>query len=51
MFSVDMALQYSKKLLPHLHESEDLEQLLIDLMKRIRVANELHEEFLQNRGC
>lgn len=47
MFSVDVALQYSKKQLPHFHESDEVEELLIDLMKRISVANDLHEEFLQ----
>jgi len=49
-YSVMANSLYARKAIPQTQEAEEIETVLSDLMVRIKVANELHEQFLQNKG-
>jgi hypothetical protein len=50
MFSVHANLLYARKLLSQSYEVDAIQDILVDLMMRVNTANELHEQFLQNKS-
>jgi hypothetical protein len=50
LFSAYVNLLYTKNVIPQMQEAEEIERRLSDLMIRVNVANELHEQFLQKEG-
>ena len=47
--SVSIGLEYLEKMIPEYHEKKQIKERLDDLMIRIGVADELHEQFIQQK--
>ena len=42
-------LEYLEKVIPDYHEKKEIKERLNDLFLRIRIADELHEKFIQQK--
>jgi hypothetical protein len=49
LVSVDIGQEYLEKMIPEYHEKKQVKERLDDLKRRIAVADELHEQFIQKR--
>ena len=49
LLSVKVNLAYLEKVIPDYHEKKEIEASLKDMLVRLHVADELHEQFLQKR--
>ncbi len=50
LFSAGVNLIYLSKMIPDYHEKKEIADSLKDMIARIRLADELHESYLQNRS-
>ena len=49
LISVALDLEYLEKVIPDYHEKKEIKERLNDLFLRIRIADELHEKFIQQK--